>query len=95
VQMTCYEQAHENRVIVHLLNELNTTADRAWPDNNSSMREEVIPIYDIHVLLRGMDIKRAWLEPVHRELKMKKTDEGILVTVPKLEQHAMVVAERK
>ena len=95
VQMTCYEQATENRVIVHLLNELNTTADRAWPDNNSSMREEVLPIHDIEVLLRGMELRRVWLEPMHKELKIKKTPEGVVVTVPKLELHAMVVVREE
>ena len=46
VQAAFYTQNDGKRHIVHLLNELNSTANRALPINNPSMRMEVIPIYD-------------------------------------------------
>ena len=42
VQAAFYEQSQPApRVVVHLLNEINTSANRAIPENNSSMREDV------------------------------------------------------
>src|SRR6202020_2121418 len=39
---------HE-RLIVHLFNDLNTTAQHAKPDEDVPLREEVVPIHDIRV----------------------------------------------
>ena len=49
VQAAFYTQQSGKRTIVHLLNEVNTTANRAIPENNPSQREETLPIVDIKV----------------------------------------------
>lgn len=94
VQATFYQQNEGRRTIVHLLNELNTTADRALPEMNPPMREEVIPLAGIKVFFRDGSIKSAMLQPEGTRLDLKRVDDGVEVTVPKLELHSMVVAER-
>jgi hypothetical protein len=82
------------RLVVHLFSDLNTTAHHALPVDDVPLREEVIPIYDIRVNF-GLDyrLRRVHLEPEGRNLEMPKTPEGVSVTVPRLDVHAMVVAE--
>ena len=81
------------RRIVHLLNELNSTANRALPINNPSMRMEVIPIHDIKITAKGMRPSKAFLVPGNQALKVTPAGDGAVVTVPKLGTHAMVVFE--
>ena len=91
VQAAFYTQNDGKRTVVHLLNELNSTANRALPENNPSMRMEVIPIHDIQINARGVKPARALLVPGNQELPITQTAEGVTVTVPKLMTHAMVV----
>ena len=93
VQAAFYTQNEGKRHIVHLLNELNSTANRALPENNPSMRMEVIPIHDILITARGLKADKAFLIPGNQPLAITRTAEGVEVTVPKLETHAMVVFE--
>lgn len=82
------------RLVVHLYNDVNTTAHRALPADDVPLREEVVPIHDIRV---GFDarypIKEVRLQPDGKPLPVRKTPRGVEVTVPRLEVHAMVVAE--
>lgn len=87
------EEAKSNRVIVHLLNEINTMTDRALPESNSPMREEVVPITGIRVRFADREIASAYLEPEHESLPVRRTEKGCEVTVPRLGMHSMVVAE--
>jgi type 1 glutamine amidotransferase len=59
-----------------------------WP-----IREEVIPIHDIRVICRVPGIRKATLQPGNRELPLQKIAGGVMVTVPKVEMHALVVFE--
>jgi len=82
------------RLVVHLFSDLNTTAHRALPVDDVPLREEVVPIHDIVVTFRtDTRIKRIHLEPAGKELEIHKTLRGIQVVVPRLDVHAMVVAE--
>ncbi len=94
VQSTFYQQEDGKRTIVHLLNETNSTAGRALPDGNPPMREEIVPIAGIKVVFRDTSIARVHLEPEGRDLPITKTADGVEVTVPQLDLHSMVVAER-
>ena len=94
VLATFYQQEQGKRLIVPLLNELNTTADRAMPANNPPMREEIVPIHDITVRFREKGIASVRLQPEGRELQLKPTADGVEVVVPRLELHTMVVAEK-
>jgi hypothetical protein len=81
------------RLIVHLFNDVNTTTGHGHPAEEVPLREEVLPIHDIQVTFRGYAIKRVHLEPGESALDMKKADGKVGVLVPKLDVHAMVVAE--
>ena len=35
------------RLVVHLFNDLNTTAHHALPNDDVPLREEIVPIHDI------------------------------------------------
>ncbi len=93
VQAAFYTQNNGQRTIVHLLNELNSTANRALPENNPSMRMEVIPIHDIRITVTAMKPNKAFLVPGRELLKINQTAKGAEVTVPRIRTHAMVVFE--
>lgn len=94
VQAVAMRQTKDGeRLVVHLFNNVNTTAFHARPDDDVPLREETLPIHDIKVTLRDMAPLRVHLEPGGLNLPMQSTEGGIVVTVPKLEIHAMVVAE--
>jgi len=87
-------KAGGERLIVHLFNDLNTTAHHAFPNDDVPLREEVIPIRDIQVTFAPhYRIRNVQLQPDSNPLPMRKTAAGVTVTVPRLDVHSMVVAE--
>jgi hypothetical protein len=83
-----------NRLIVHLFNDLNTTAHHAFPNDDVPLREETVPIHDIKVSFeKNYKITSIHLEPGGQILKPQTSTEGTFVVVPKLDVHTMVVAE--
>jgi hypothetical protein len=93
VQAAFYTQRDGARTVAHLLNEVNTTADRAIPENNPPQREEILPIAGIKVMLAGTNVTSAFQEPGHVELRLAETTGGVEVSVPRLDVHSMVVFE--
>jgi len=84
------------RLVVHLFNDVNTTAFHALPQDDVPLREETLPIHDIRVVFAPeYRLARVHLEPEGQELKMEATEAGIRVVVPRLELHSMVVGELK
>jgi hypothetical protein len=81
------------RLIVHLYNDVNTTAHRARPEDDVPLREETLPIHDLRVTFRGYAPTRVHLEPGAVDLPMEHQGEAVTVVVPRLDVHAMVVAE--
>jgi hypothetical protein len=82
------------RLIVHLFNDVNTTAHHALPNDDVPLREETLPVHDIRVRFApGYRISRVHLEPAGRALEATTTQQGTTVVVPRLDVHAMVVAE--
>jgi hypothetical protein len=86
-------KAGQQRLVVHLYSDLNSTAGHAKPDDDVPLREEVVPIHAIHVRFAGYNIKRVHLEPEAKDLPMQRTKTGVDVVVPTLNVHSMVVAE--
>ncbi|MEX2112463.1 MAG: beta-galactosidase trimerization domain-containing protein [Pirellulales bacterium] len=88
-------QTHDGqRLIVHLFNDLNTTAHHALPVDDVPLREETVPIHEIRVRFGPQyRLQRIHLEPDGLELKADATAEGTSVVVPRLDVHAMVVGE--
>jgi hypothetical protein len=81
------------RLIVHLYNDVNTTANHARPDDDIPLREETLPIHDISVSFRDYKLARIHLEPGGLDLPKKTDGTTTTVIVPRLDIHAMVVAE--
>ncbi len=82
------------RLIVHLFNDLNTTAHHALPTDDVPLREEIVPIHDIHLRFQsGYRFSRLHLEPEGVDLQPSHTAEGTEVVVPRLDVHSMVVGE--
>ncbi|MEI6915764.1 MAG: beta-galactosidase trimerization domain-containing protein, partial [Armatimonadota bacterium] len=93
VQAAFYTQNGGKRRVIHLLNEVNTTANKALPENNPSMRREVLPIAGIKVKINDPSVTSAFQEPGHIALPLTKVDGGFEVKVPQLDIHSMVVFE--
>jgi len=87
------QQKNGERLVVHLFNDISTTAGHGHPAEEVPLREEVLPIHDIRIRFHRRDIKSIHLEPGAFPLEMVKVDKGIEVRVPKLAIHSMVVAE--
>jgi hypothetical protein len=82
------------RLILHLFNDINTTAFHALPKDDVPLREEVVPIHEIRVTFRpGYRLRRVHLEPDGQDLPVRQTATGMRVIVPRLEVHSMVVGE--
>jgi hypothetical protein len=82
------------RLVLHLFNDLNTTAHHALPADDVPLREETVPIHDIQVTFApSYRLGKVHLEPEGKTLPVKKTPQGSTVTVPRLDVHSMVVAE--
>ncbi len=96
VHSTVMRQTTESgeRLIVHLFNDLNTTAHHALPVDDVPLREETVPIHDIRVTFRnGLRIQRVHLEPAGLECEISADVDWVSVIVPRLDVHTMVVAE--
>jgi hypothetical protein len=82
------------RLVVHLFNDLNTTAHHALPVDDVPLREETVPIHDVRVRFSPQyRVARVHLEPEGRELLVERNADGASVVVPRLDVHSMVVAE--
>jgi len=90
---TVRQKKNGERLIVHLFNDVSTTAGHGHPAEEVPLREETLPVYDITVRFKGYGIKRVHLEPNGVDLEMSREAGVVRVTVPKLDVHAMVVAE--
>ena len=95
VHATVMRQSKQGeRLIVHLFNDVNTTAFHALPADDVPLREETLPIHDIRLTFGNeYRFQRIHLEPQGQELPIERTPEGVRVVVPRLELHSMVVGE--
>lgn len=82
------------RLLVHLFNDLNTTAFHALPNDDVPLREETIPLHDLKITFGPQyPLQRVHLEPEGIDLPLEKTKAGTTVTVPRLFIHSIVVGE--
>lgn len=96
VHSTVVRQAKDGceRLIVHLFNDANTTGGHAFPNDDVPLREEVLPVYNLRVTFRtGTKVQAVRLEPDGKRLEVAATPAGAVAIVPRLDVHAMVVAE--
>ncbi len=84
------------RLVVHLFNDLNTTAHHALPQDDVPLREETVPIRDIRIQWNASyGVTKVTQQPEGHELPLERTDDGVQVTVPQLDIHTLIVAEIK
>lgn len=81
------------RLVLHLFNGLNTTANHGLPSADVPLREETVPIHGITVRFRKDAPKSFHFEPGGREVKVRREGEATAVEVPPLEVHGMLVGE--
>lgn len=96
VQATMFRQQAVGlppRLLIHLFNNVNTTAHHGFPEDDVPLREETLPIHDIALRLRGYQIRSATLQPDGRELEPIRDGESTKVVVPRLDVHSVVVVE--
>jgi hypothetical protein len=88
-------KGERERLVVHLYNDVNTTAHHALPIDDVPLREEVLPIHNIQIQFDGKyPILSVYQQPEGVKLETVTAPDGRLsVTVPKLDVHTMVVAE--
>ena len=79
------------RLVVHLFNDLNTTAHHALPGDDVPLREETVPVHDIGVRFASVIDSRVSLEPGGRNCASTGSPRA-RACVPRLDVHAMVVA---
>lgn len=94
VQATYYEQKEKNRLVIHLLNEANTTADRALPESNPPMREEILPVRGCKLRIQGFQPELVTWEPEGTRLETTTENGNTQVALPELGLHGMVVLKR-
>lgn len=84
------------RLVVHLLNDISSLGRSENVAGESVYeRREVIPLSDVHVRFRGGKYGRFTLVPGNKPLVATPVAGGLEVVVPRLEIHALVVAEPK
>ncbi len=99
VTLYVWEQAAENRWIIHLINDLDQTgrprgrmAEGTNPLYGSQPREGAIPVEGVELLVRRPGSRLAELPLENRTLGMTREADGALrIRVGRLVQHAMVV----
>ncbi len=95
VQTTAWTQTDGNarRLVVHLFNGVNTTANHGLPASEVPLREEVVPIAGIEVRFRKDAPKRFRLEPGGVRVEARKDGGDTVVALPPVEIHVMLIGE--
>lgn len=94
VHMTVMRQhdAGRKRLVIHLFNDLVTTAFHALPADDVPLREEVLPIHDLRLRIdQRYRVRSVELQPDGRSLPLDSVDSAVQVTVPRLDEHVLVV----
>jgi hypothetical protein len=83
-----------SRLVLHLFNDLNTTAHHALPNDDVPLREETVPIHNIRIDLDSRyAVDRIMQQPDGQELPLVQTATGVSVVVPQLDIHTLVVVD--
>jgi hypothetical protein len=95
VQSTFFEQKQGSgkRMIVHLFNGINTTANHGLPAVDVPLREESVPIHGIVVTFGQNAPTSIRMEPGGKECQVRRERENTVAEVPPLGLHAMLIAE--
>ena len=82
------------QLVLHLFNNVNTTAHHGAPATDVPLREETIPIHGIRVAFNGPAPRRLHLEPGNHPIEITTNAAGLSeVILPPLEIHAMLIGD--
>ncbi len=88
------QRVEGSRLIVHLFNDLNTTAHHALPVDDVPLREETVPIHNIQLTIDSRyNVSRVTQQPEGINMPTTKTATGVTVTMSTLDIHSMVVID--
>ena len=95
VHATLYRQTEnrKDRLLVHLFNDVNTTAHHGLPNDDVPLREETLPIHDIRLTLRAYDLRSATQQPEGKSLAIAREGDITTLTVPRIDVHSIIVLE--
>lgn len=95
VQATCWTRTEGDRkqLVVHLFNNLDTTAHHGQPGTGVPLREETVPVHGIRVTFTGAVPKKFHVEPGGLVPKVAREGTSAVVELPPLEIHALLVGE--
>ena len=95
VQATYFKQTDKDdrRLVLHLFNGVNTTANHGLPAMDVPLREETIPIHGIRVRFEKDVPKRFHIEPDGGEPKVTKDGAATVIELPPLDLHAILVGD--
>jgi hypothetical protein len=95
-----WNQAAENRWVVHLVNDLDEIGrarGRMGAGKNqepgSAPRTRIIPVEGIDLIVRKPGATRAWMPLEGKELPVRRIKDGIKVRLRRMAQHAMIVIQ--
>ena len=89
------EKTDSRQLVIHFLNNVQTTAGHGFPGTDVPLREESIPIHGIRVTFReGANVpKRFHVEPGGVEPLVVREGERTTVELPPLNIHSMLIGE--
>jgi hypothetical protein len=95
VQATYFTQTDHDakRIVIHLFNGMNTTANHGLPVTDVPLREEVVPIHNLEVTFHRDTPKRFRCEPGNRTVETRQEGQTVIVRMPLLEIHTMLIGE--
>ena len=95
VQATYFTQVGKDgrRLVLHLFNGLNTSANHGLPVTDVPLREETVPIHGIRVRFEKDVPRRFHVEPGGFEPTVHKDGAATVVELPPLDVHALLVGE--
>jgi hypothetical protein len=95
VHASYFVQADRNgkRIVIHLFNAMNTTANHGLPSMEVPLREEVVPIHGIRIGFGKNPPKSIHMEPGGAPVRLLDKGPISIADVPPLELHAMLVGE--
>lgn len=84
----------QDRLVINLFNDLNTTAFHALQNDDVPLREETVPIHDIAITLSPRYLVRsATYQPEGMECRTETTPVGTRVHISRLDVHGIVVVD--
>ena len=92
VQSTFWKKP-DGRVIIHLWNGLNTTADHGLQEVETPLREESVAIHDIRIHIESHTFRAARCEPDGKALLIRRVGAGQVIDVPPVLIHSAIVLE--